>query len=275
MHQLSREPPSAQRAAATRYEEAQVPQQHEVRLAHQFAARTTTPIGSVAALLIGTILLSLIAPGPASALQIRELKSPQSFVAAPDSQAYFISNVNGEPAAKDNNGFITKLDHDGKVVDLHFIQGGRRDAVLHAPKGMAIVGTTLYVADVDALRAFDTKTGQPGVTIEMPASARRPVTHGLADVVHDDNGILYVSDADSNTVYRVDTAREDGVSVLASDAVLAGPRGIAVHPQNRPRDCRELGRRHDSRHRRRRNGDRGVLQLVLLLPLQEPRWCGF
>src|SRR5690554_4949642 len=77
-------------------------------------------------------------PWPAQAVQIAGLQSPNSFVGDSLGQEYFISNVNGEPDDRDNNGFITKLDRDGKITSLKFIQGGVDNVVLHAPKGLAL-----------------------------------------------------------------------------------------------------------------------------------------
>src|SRR5256885_8154331 len=39
------------------------------------------------------------------------------------------------------------------------IEGGRTGVTLHAPKGMALNGDTLWVADIDVVRAFNAKTG--------------------------------------------------------------------------------------------------------------------
>ncbi|NGZ09317.1 MAG: hypothetical protein CV088_08000, partial [Nitrospira sp. LK70] len=79
-----------------------------------------------------TFILGLAFPGEAA--QITGLGSPNSFVGDQSGKEYFISNINGEPEARDNNGFITKLNAEGKVTDLKFIQGGVADVLLHAPK---------------------------------------------------------------------------------------------------------------------------------------------
>ena len=163
----------------------------------------------------------------ADAAQIEGLQTPHGFVADPLGETYFISNVNGEPDALDNNGFITKIDQNGKISHLHFIQGGRDGIVLHAPKGMAIVEDILYVVDIDTLRGFDKKTGKSAVMVSFAPvkSTGQPIA--LIDVASDDAGILYVSDASANTVYRVEAGKAFAVSVLARDAALAGPSGLA------------------------------------------------
>lgn len=159
--------------------------------------------------------------------QIEGLQTPHGFVADPKGENYFISNVNGEPDARDNNGFITKIDQNGKITQLHFIQGGRDGVVLHAPKGMAIVDDVLYVVDIDTLRGFDKETGKSAVTVsfEPHADHARPVS--LIDVASGGAGLLYVSDTAADTVYRVEAGKPVTVSVLVHDTALAGPSGLA------------------------------------------------
>ena len=164
------------------------------------------------------------------AAQITELESPNSFVGDPLGKEYFISNINGEPDARDNNGFITKLDAEGKVISLKFIQGGVRDVLLHAPKGLALVGQTLYVADLDQLKGFDKTTGKLIVTVSFPAPSPQGRV-SLTDVTAGPNGLLYASDQAANSIYRIDSAATHRVSLLIHDDRLAGPAGIAVHPR--------------------------------------------
>jgi sugar lactone lactonase YvrE len=174
--------------------------------------------------------LVLIMASPGAAIQITGLESPNSFVGDPSGTEYFISNVNGEPDARDNNGFITKLDTDGKVTSLKFIQGGVADVLLHAPKGLALAGETLYVADLDQLKGFDKKTGKLLVTVTFPpAPAQRPVS--LTDVSLGPDGLLYASDQAGNSIYRIDSTANHRVTLLVHDDRLAGPAGIAVHPK--------------------------------------------
>ncbi len=181
---------------------------------------------------LALLLSGWLLPAPADALQVLGLQAPESFVVDPAGDGYFISSANGDPDVKDNNGFITKLDKEGAVIKLQFIRGGEGDVTLHAPKGMAIVGSILYVADLDVLRAFDKATGKPIRTVAFPpASPATTTPKSLADVVHDGAALLYVSDTESQTVYRVDLGQDHRVSVLVRDPTLAGPRGLAVHPK--------------------------------------------
>src|SRR6202521_4601778 len=80
---------------------------------------------------------------------------------------YLVSNVNGTPGVKDGNGFISRIGSDGKLDSLHFIQSGRNGVVLNSPMGSRVRGDTLWVIDIDALRAFNTKTGSPIATVDL------------------------------------------------------------------------------------------------------------
>ncbi|MCP9446371.1 MAG: hypothetical protein NNA22_02220 [Nitrospira sp.] len=179
-------------------------------------------------LFASSLLLCLAAP--VGAAQILGLESPNCFVGDQSGNDYFISNINGEPEAKDNNGFITKLDGQGKITNLKFIQGGVANVLLHAPKGMALDGDTLYVADLDQLKGFDKTTGKHLVTVSFPPSAPSQGPVSLTDVAVGPNGVLYASDQAANAIYRVDTTAGHRVSFLIHDDRLAGPTGIAVHP---------------------------------------------
>lgn len=168
---------------------------------------------------------------PAVALQINGLESPHSCLADPANNSYYISNVNGEPDARDNNGFITKLNGQAEIVGFKFISGGEQGATLHAPKGMAFVDQVLYVADVDTLRAFDKNTGKTMMTIVMTPSPLPPRPLSLIDIAANDQGLLFVSDMPGNTIYKIDTRQRHAVSVFIHDERLAGPAGLAVHPK--------------------------------------------
>lgn len=180
-------------------------------------------------LLPTTFILGLTFPGEAA--QITGLESPNSFVGDPAGKEYFISNINGEPEARDNNGFITKLNAEGKVIDSKFIQGGVADVSLHAPKGMALVGSILYIADLDQLKGFDKTSGKLVVVVSIPTSAHTHTPVSLTDVATAPSGMLYVSDQAANSIYRIDPSADHRVDLLIHDERLAGPAGIAIHPR--------------------------------------------
>ena len=180
------------------------------------------------------ILFGLVTSSPVLAqITVKDLASPYSFVSDATGKEYFISSVNGDPDARDNNGFITKLDANGNLINLKFIQGGIGDVTLHAPKGMASVDRVLYVADLDMLRGFEASSGKPVLTIHIPSASgtsNRASPAHISDVAFDGKGVLYCSDQLNNTIYRVDLTTQE-VTVLLSDKILAGPSGVAVHPK--------------------------------------------
>lgn len=178
-------------------------------------------------LLVAVLTLGFSAQSEAA--QITGLESPNSFVGDPSGKDYFISNINGEPDARDNNGFITKLDTEGKITNLKFIQGGVSDVLLHAPKGMALIGSMLYIADLDQLKGFDKTTGKLLVTISFPSQAHGQVS--LTDVAASPTGLLYASDQTANSIYRITPSDNHRIDLLIHDDRLAGPAGIAIHPK--------------------------------------------
>lgn len=157
---------------------------------------------------------------------IVNLKSPQS-VAIDPGNGYFIANANGDPGNRDNRGFISKLNQEGEIVDLHFIQGGQEGIVLHSPTGMVLVGNQLFVADLDTVRVFDKRTGKPITSISLT----RHHCSSLAGLTTTADGRLYVSDTDSNAIYQIDPTQEYAVSLLVQDDTLSGPRGLVIDPR--------------------------------------------
>jgi hypothetical protein len=118
------------------------------------------------------------------------LKTPESARHDSDLDVWFIANINGNPSAKDNNGFIARARADGTIDSLMFIAGGRGGVTLNAPKGMAIKGDTLFVADIDAVRAFNKRTGAPIASVSF--TGQRAIF--LNDVAIGPDGNVYVTD---------------------------------------------------------------------------------
>ena len=172
------------------------------------------------------LLLAILPNAAALALQVTGLKNPAGFIVDPATGAYFISNENGGSNERDNNGFITKLDEHGRVVKLKFIAGGADGVTLHSPKGMAILDKTLFVADIDKVRRFDSATGRPQGEVDLSAFKVDFLT-GLAA---DGAGLLYIADTGADTILKVDQRRGSKPTVFVKDAALAGPHGLAVNP---------------------------------------------
>lgn len=93
--------------------------------------------------------------------------SPESAVYDSTQDMWFVSNIAGGAADKDHNGFISRLKGDGTLDSLHFIKSGVNGALLDGPKGLAIHGDTIWVADIDVARAFDKHTGKPLANVDF------------------------------------------------------------------------------------------------------------
>jgi hypothetical protein len=159
--------------------------------------------------------------------EIANLQFPQNII-ADEGLVYYIANANGDPGTRANKGFISKADQEGKVTELHFIQGGQQSVTLHSPKEMAIIGSTLYVADLDVVRGFHKTTGR--LLINIPFAQFH--AESLTGLTADSHGFLYVSDANTNTIFRIDPTQSHAITQFIQDAKLSHPHGLAVHPRN-------------------------------------------
>jgi len=127
--------------------------------------------------------------GPRKIAEATGMKTPESVRYDPAQDLWFVSNINGNPSQKDGNGFIVRLTADGAAMDsTPFIESGRKGVTLNAPKGLALVGDTLWVADIDAVRAFNAKTGAPIASIDIKGATF------LNDVVAGPDGSIYITD---------------------------------------------------------------------------------
>jgi sugar lactone lactonase YvrE len=152
--------------------------------------------------------------------------APEAVRYDPDQDVYFVGNWgSGAASATDNNGYISRMKPDGQIETLKFIAGGANGVVLHAPRGMYIVGDTLWVADADAVRGFDRKTGAKLANVDFSALDRG----FLNDVAADATGTVYVTDTGRNKLYKV----QGGPTLVVADTALGSPNGITWDAANR------------------------------------------
>lgn len=150
--------------------------------------------------------------------------TPESVLYDAANDVYIVSNINGGPAAADDNGYLAKVTPDGAVTK--WIDGASPDVKLDAPKGSAIVGGLLYVADITVVRVFDVATGAQKPDIAIPGATF------LNDVAASGDGILVTDsgfDASfqptgADAVYRV--AKEGKVTPVIKDKGLGAPNGV-------------------------------------------------
>jgi sugar lactone lactonase YvrE len=116
--------------------------------------------------------------------------APESARYDPELDLFFVSNVNGAPKGKDGNGYISTVQRDGTVKSRTLVDGANKGVTLHAPKGMAIRSDTLWVTDIDVVRAFDKRSGAPLTTVTF--GEWKP--EFLKDITAGPDGALYVTD---------------------------------------------------------------------------------
>jgi sugar lactone lactonase YvrE len=175
------------------------------------------------------------AKGPVRLATVGGFAIPESARWDPGQRVWFVSNINVGPM-KDGNGFISRLAADGRVDSLRFIESGRNGVTLHAPRGMALVGDTLWVADIDAVRGFHRRTGDPLAIVDLS----RLGALLLNDIAATPDGSLYMTDTgvqfDSagnrqhtgpDRVFRVGGGRP---SVALEGDWLGQPNGVTWDP---------------------------------------------
>ncbi|MEQ9299007.1 MAG: hypothetical protein RIF33_10605 [Cyclobacteriaceae bacterium] len=146
--------------------------------------------------------------------QVTSLESPESVIYAADQQTYYVSNVSGQPAEKNGQGFISAIDKDGNLKKLKWATG------FNAPKGLAIYGDLLYVADIDVVAVVNLKTG----AIEKKYAAVGSTF--LNDVEIAADGTVYITDTfGGNAIYQI---KDDQISVWMKSAQLDYPNGLKI-----------------------------------------------
>jgi hypothetical protein len=166
--------------------------------------------------------------------------APQAALDDSTQDIYFVSSFTGSPTAKTNAGLISRVRPDGAIENLKFIEGGHDGITLNAPKGLALQGDTLWVVDVDVVRAFDARTGATLDSVGF--GTLEPVF--LSSIAIAPTGALYVTDAGirfddlgnvlhpgPDRIFRIGSDRK--VTVAVRGDTLGRPNGITVDPTGR------------------------------------------
>ena len=138
-------------------------------------------------------------------------KTPESCIYDVKRNKIYVSNVNLNPRKKDNNGFISLLNADGKIEKLKWIEG------LSAPKGMGIFQDKLFVTDIDAIVEIDLNTSKI-INRFLIESALM-----LNDISIAKDGTVYVSAMDTDKIYTL----KNGKINLFLDNIIK-PNGLLL-----------------------------------------------
>ncbi len=158
----------------------------------------------------------LLADGVTKSWELAEgLMMPES--AAWDSKRghFYVSNINpAGPAGYGEQGFISRIDAAGQVLDIGWITG------LRGPTGVAVLDDRLYVVERTGVAVIDLDSAE--------IVQRRPIeSEGgfLNDIAVNSDGTLFVSDSSLGAIYRV----KDGETELwLRNGSIAGANGLVV-----------------------------------------------
>lgn len=142
--------------------------------------------------------------------------SPESVVA---NQNYiFIANVGTklDPLNKDGDGYISIISKKDNSNAEVFVKD------LNAPKGMKIIGNTLYVVDIDVVYGFNIQTKKEVFKLPIKNAVFLNAIESL------DNNTLLISDTGTYKIYKVDLKSKKYSTFLNVDKKYGGPNGLLV-----------------------------------------------
>ena len=132
--------------------------------------------------------------------------TPESIEYYADEDVYLVSNLNGSSLKAAGNGFISKVKPDGSIIKLKWIDGTTKGIVLNSPKGIAIQGNKLFVADISQIHIFDLPSGQQNASVDIKGSTF------LNGITPSADGSVYVTDSGLK-------AGKEGYAPSGSDAI--------------------------------------------------------
>ncbi len=160
-----------------------------------------------------------------------ELKTPESVLYDVGRDMYMVSSISGKPADADDNGYLSVVNPDGSNERSNsswpWIRGDMGDIKLDAPKGMAISGDTLFVADITVVRQFEAKPGKqkPDIVIEGATFLNDVVPDGADGVFVTDTGMdAEFKPTGTDAIYHI--TKDGKVTPLIKNKDLGGPNGI-------------------------------------------------
>jgi DNA-binding beta-propeller fold protein YncE len=136
---------------------------------------------------------------------------PESVLYDPEREVIYVSNIVGDPGKVDGEGFISKLQPDGNIIELEWIKN------LNAPKGMGVVKNFLYVADISKVVVIDIEESRVVEQYDIPGASF------LNDISIGGEGWVYVSDSDQSKIYLI---RNNEIETWMEGSQLNRPNGL-------------------------------------------------
>ncbi len=173
-----------------------------------------------------TILLSALISFPALAQEAFQhtrltklweitegLKTTESVLFDPAGKVLYVANINENPWQKDNNGYISKISPDGKMISAKWATG------LSAPKGMGIANGKLYVTNIDEVAEIDLASGSVLKRFTSPRAVN------LNDIAVTPEGRVFVSDSKGDCIFEVTGGK---LEVLSGSPEVKASNGLYV-----------------------------------------------
>ncbi len=119
------------------------------------------------------------------------LKTTESVLYDPIGKVIYVANINENPWEKDGNGYISRLNTDGEILDAQWVKG------LSAPKGMGLFDGKLFVTNIDEVVEIDVKSAA------IIKRYTHPEASNLNDIAVGADGSIYISDSKGNNIYEI------------------------------------------------------------------------
>jgi sugar lactone lactonase YvrE len=146
---------------------------------------------------INTLLISVVSCLTVQAQTLEKLWETDTILRVPECvyadtlrSVLYVSNIGGQPIQKDE-GSVAKITPEGKILAIDWIPG------LNAPKGMALSGKELFVAEPAVVVVIDVEAEKVVAKIPVPSAKM------LNDVCAAPNGDVYVSDTRGGNIIRI------------------------------------------------------------------------
>lgn len=164
-------------------------------------------------------VLAFGAPTAGAGSPTAGFENPESSYWDAASSSWYVSNLGGfglDLTSKDGNGFISRLDADGVVVERQWVTG------LNSPKGVRGHDGKIYVSDIDTVVVIDAASGQVEDRVAIPGA------EFLNDLdVDPHTGDVWVTDSWASALYRLPGGSGPAVTFLSGEK-LESPNGVLV-----------------------------------------------
>jgi hypothetical protein len=181
--------------------------------------------------LLGLLFITVLSLNVKAQHQLTKIWQTDSVINMPESVLHdekagllYVGIMGNSSDAKDSIGSIGKLGLDGKIINLEWVNG------LNAPKGMAIYGNKLYVADITDVVIIDIPSAKVEKRIPVEGSAF------LNDVTVTDKGVVYISDSKTKKIHqllngKIEVYMEEmeginGLKAVAEHLYIAGGKNL-------------------------------------------------